>query len=96
MGEYDGIREREAGKKQMPFGMVVLFLGLIVSGLVYMYLFLPQTTGWRQVAQYEQRMEAHKAEVITHEVKEAATGLSESKEDKGPAIYASDCAMCHG
>ena len=96
MGEYDGIREREEGKKKMPLGMVVLFLSLLVSGLVYLYLFSPLTTGWKQVEQYEKSMEAHKTAVITHEVKEVASGISETKEDKGPAIYASDCAMCHG
>lgn len=96
MGEYDGIRESEEGKKKMPFGMTVLFLSLIVFGLVYLYLFSPLTTGWKQVEQYERRMEAHKTAVITHEVKEVASGISETKDDKGPAIYASDCAMCHG
>jgi cytochrome c oxidase cbb3-type subunit 3 len=96
MGEYDGIREREEGKKKMPLGMAILFLGLIVFGLAYLYLFSPQTTGWRQVAQYEKKMDAHKTAVITHEVKEVATGVVETKEEKGPAIYAADCAMCHG
>lgn len=96
MGEYDGIREREEGKKKMPLGMAVLFLSLIVFGLAYLYLFSPQTTGWRQADQYERRMEAHKAAVITHEVKEAASGQSEANADKGPAIYASECSMCHG
>jgi cytochrome c oxidase cbb3-type subunit III len=96
MGEYDGIREREEGRKKMPFGMAVLFLTLIASGLVYLYLFSPLTTGWKQVDQYERRMEAHKTAVISHEVKEVEAGLSGTKEDKGPAIYASECAMCHG
>ncbi len=96
MSEHDGIREREEGKKKMPFGMTVLFLSLLVFGLVYLYLFSPQTTGWRQVDQYDRRMEAHKTAVITHEVKEVESGLSETKADKGPAIYASECAMCHG
>ena len=96
MGEYDGIREREEGKNKMPFGMMVLFLSLLVYGLVYLYLFSPLTTGWKQVGQYEKRMEAHKTAVITHEVKEVASGISETREDKGPAIYVSDCAMCHG
>jgi len=96
MGEYDGIREREEGKKKMPLGMAVLFLSLLVFGLVYLYLFSPLTTGWKQVEQYERRMETHKASVITHEVKEVASGRSETREDRGPAIYASDCAMCHG
>jgi cytochrome c oxidase cbb3-type subunit 3 len=96
MGEYDGIREREEGKKKMPLGMAVLFLGLMAFGLAYLFLFSPQTTGWRQLAQYEKKMETHKAAVITHEVKEVATGAEQSKADKGPEIYASDCAMCHG
>jgi cytochrome c oxidase cbb3-type subunit 3 len=96
MGEHDGIREREEGKKKMPFGMAVLFLSLIAFGLVYLYLFSPSTTGWKQAAQYERRMEAHKAAVITHEVKEVASGMSETKDEKGATIYASDCAMCHG
>ena len=96
MGEYDGIREREEGKKKMPLGMAVLFLSLLVFGLAYLYLFSPLTTGWRQADQYERRMETHKAAVITHEVKEVASGQSETKADKGPAIYASECSMCHG
>jgi cytochrome c oxidase cbb3-type subunit 3 len=96
MGEFDGIREREEGRKKMPLGMAVLFLSLLVSGLVYLYLFSPLTTGWRQVDQYERRMEAHKAAVISHEVKEVGSGISETKADAGPAIYASECAMCHG
>lgn len=96
MGEYDGIREREEGKKRMPFGMTVLFLSLLVFGLVYLYLFSPQTTGWKQVEQYDRRVEAHKAAVITHEVMEVATGGEKTREERGPAIYASDCAMCHG
>ena len=93
MTAYENVKR---ARKKCPSAWRSFFLALIVSGLVYMYLFSPQTTGWRQVAQYERRMEAHKAEVITHEVKEVATGLSETKEEKGPAIYASDCAMCHG
>lgn len=96
MGEYDGIREREQGRKKMPVGMAVLFLGLIMFGLVYLYLFSPQTTGWKQAEQYDRRMEAHQAAVMSHEAKEAASGTGGTKEDAGPAIYASECAMCHG
>lgn len=97
MGEYDGIEEREEGKSRMPLGMTVLFIGLIVCGLCYLYLFSPQTTGWSQSKQYQQRMEAFKQQVITHEVKEVEAGLAESgKAEEGPAIYKSNCAMCHG
>lgn len=97
MGEFDGIEERKEGKTRMPLGMTVLFIGLTVSGLVYLYLFSPQTTGWTQQAQYEQRMERIKADVIRHETKEVESGASESRgAETGIAIYKADCAMCHG
>jgi cytochrome c oxidase cbb3-type subunit 3 len=97
MGVYDGIEEREEGKSRMPLGMTVLFIGLLVCGLCYLYLYSPQTTGWSQAKQYQQRMEAFKQQVITHETKEAESGLSESAmAEQGPEIYKSDCAMCHG
>jgi cytochrome c oxidase cbb3-type subunit 3 len=97
MGEYDGIEERKEGKSRMPLGMTVLFIGLVVFGLCYMYLHLPQTTGWSQSKQYQQRMEAFKQEVTTHEVKEVESGVSESgTAGDGLSIYKSNCAMCHG
>jgi len=81
----------------MPAGMTVLFLGLIVLGLCYLYLFSPQTTGWTQSAQYERRMEAFKQNVATPETKEAASGMSEGAGvEQGSTIYKTDCAMCHG
>ncbi|MBS1128698.1 MAG: hypothetical protein H6Q96_1078 [Nitrospirae bacterium] len=61
MSEYDGITEREEGKKKMPLGMTVLFMGLIICGLVYMYLFMPQTTGWSQAGRYEAKVKAREA-----------------------------------
>jgi cytochrome c oxidase cbb3-type subunit III len=97
MGEFDGIKEREEGKKKMPLGMAILFMGLILFGLIYLYRYMPQTTGWTQNEQYRHRMESLKKAVVTHEVKEVASGAVEGgKADKGPAIYKSDCAMCHG
>ena len=97
MGEFDGIKEREEGKKKMPFGMAVLFMVLILFGLIYLYRYMPQTTGWTQAGQYEHKMELHKKAVVSHEVKEVASGAAEGgKADKGPDIYRSDCAMCHG
>jgi len=96
MGEFDGIRERKEGKSKMPLAMTILFLGLAIVGLVYIYLFSPQTTGWTQGDQYRLRMDAFKKSVTTHEVQEVASGASESKADLGPEIYKADCAMCHG
>jgi len=97
MGDHDGIQERDAGKVRMPVGMKMLFLGLIVIGLVYLYLHLPQTTGWTQAGQYQSARDLMKKNVITHETKEVAAGASEgSTAEQGTAIYKADCAMCHG
>ena len=96
MGEFDGIKEREEGKSKMPLAMAILFVGLVIFGLVYLYLFSPQTTGWTQGEQYQRRMDAFKKSVMTHEVKEVASGAPESTAGKGPEIYKADCAMCHG
>jgi len=58
MSDYDGIKEREEGKDKMPIGMTVLFMGLIICGLVYIYLFMPQITGWTQTGRYEAEVKA--------------------------------------
>ncbi len=97
MSEYDGIQERKEGQSKMPIGMTILFLGLVVLGLCYVYLFSPQTTGWNQSDQYVKRMEALKQRVMTHEIKEVESGVSEGgRAEEGAAIYMADCAMCHG
>ncbi len=100
MGEFDGIKERKEGKKKMPIGMAVLFLGLAAFALVYVYLFLPHTTGWTQTARYEKQVKtqqalqapAHKEaegpESAVHEQREATA--------RGEGIYKEACAVCHG
>jgi cytochrome c oxidase cbb3-type subunit 3 len=100
MDEFDGIKERKEGKKKMPLGMAVLFLGLAAFALVYVYLFLPHTTGWTQTAQYEKQVkmqqalqapshkEAEGSESAVHERMEAMT--------RGEAVYKEACAVCHG
>lgn len=100
MSEFDGIKEREAGKKKMPIGMTVLFAGLIVFGLAYIYLFAPQTTGWTQTAQYEEKVRAHEAARTKYEQEHEAaeTPEHEALEAKmtGEGLYREHCAMCHG
>jgi cytochrome c oxidase cbb3-type subunit III len=96
MGEYDGIEERKEGKSRMPLGMTILFIGLAVSGLYYVYLFLPQSSGWTQSKQYQQSMEVLKQTSATHESKEVASGGPVDVNNEGLAIYKTNCAMCHG
>jgi len=100
MSEYDGIEEREEGKSKMPFGMTILFTGLIIFGLCYMYLYSPQTTGWNQLIQYQRHSEALKQNVTSPEVKETAVRGGAVNEvaglELGQALYKENCAMCHG
>jgi len=100
MGEYDGIKEKEEGKKKMPLGMTVLFLGLMLFGLVYIYLYLPQTTGWTQKGQYEKKMQAEQS---LQAQKHAEVEGQESTEhehaealERGGKIYRENCVTCHG
>jgi cytochrome c oxidase cbb3-type subunit 3 len=83
----------------MPFGMTVLFMGLIICGLVYMYLFMPQTTGWTQAGRYEKKVKAQEA-AIAGRAKLDMHPESEHEQmvlaDRGKEIYAADCAVCHG
>ncbi len=99
MGEFDGIKEREEGKKKMPLGMTVLFMGLIICGLVYMYLFMPQTTGWTQAGRYEAKVKAREA-AVTGRSKTDVHPESEHQQmvsaEQGKEIYAAECAVCHG
>jgi cytochrome c oxidase cbb3-type subunit III len=97
MSDFDGIQERQEGKSRMPLGMTILFIGLVVFGLCYLYLYSPQTTGWTSADQYQRRMEALNTAAITHESKEAASGMQESgTAEQGQAIYKAECVMCHG
>lgn len=98
MSDYDGIKEREEGKKKMPLGMTVFFLGLVIFGVVYIYLFMPVTTGWTQLNQYERKSAAMVPPDAPVEQKPEANTMTadEQRIAKGKVIYAAECAMCHG
>lgn len=100
MAEFDGIKEREAGKNKMPLGMTVLFMGLILFGLVYMYLYTPQTTGWNQTQRYEDKLKEHAVALEQyekgHEAAEPAEHEAAEAKLVGPAVYKEHCAVCHG
>lgn len=48
--EFDDLEkfEREDTKKVLPLGWLILFLGLIVFGVLYLYMYTPAFTGWTQ------------------------------------------------
>lgn len=100
MAEFDGIQEKEEGKKKMPLGMIILFLGLVVFGAAYLYLFMPQTTGWTQQKKYEEQVRAHEAERMKymkeHEAVETPEHEAREAEMTGEGLYKEHCALCHG
>ncbi len=99
MADYDGITEREEGKAKMPLGMTVLFLGLIIFGLIYIYRYLPQISGWSQAAQYEaamQALQAMHAAPAEHEASESAEHEQQETLVLGAQIFSENCAVCHG
>jgi mono/diheme cytochrome c family protein len=95
MADFDGIKEAEKGKKRMPLGMTALFLGLLVFGLAYLYLFMPATTGWTQMKQYERAEQPSGSEKGPAQPAAGAAG-DEARIAQGKAVYAAECAMCHG
>ncbi|HAR45640.1 MAG: hypothetical protein A2X56_12850 [Nitrospirae bacterium GWC2_57_13] len=99
MADFDGIKEREQGKKKMPLGMTVFFLGLVICGLAYMYLFMPAITGWTQTARYEAKIKAKEA-AVTERGNADMHPETEHQQmvaaDKGRKIYLAECAVCHG
>lgn len=100
MSEFDGIREREAGKNKMPVGMRIVFIGLIVFGVAYWYLYTPQTTGWSQAKRYEEKVTeqvaAQDQHVMGHEAAEPPEHEAAEAELAGPEVYRESCAVCHG
>lgn len=97
MSDFDGIQERHEGKSRMPLGMTILFIGLVVFGLCYIYFYSPPTTGWTQARQYQLRMEGLKTAMITNETKEVESTMAHyGSAEEGALIYKSNCVMCHG
>ena len=57
--DFDNIEDFEAKDTahKLPIGWLVLFVGLIVWGVLYVFLYLPQISGWTQGSAYEQSLE---------------------------------------
>lgn len=100
MAEFDGIKEREEGKKRMPLAMTILFAALVLFGLAYLYLFSPQTTGWNQIAGYERQIKAQEAAQVKPHPETEATETKEHELqeaiERGKEVYTTNCAVCHG
>lgn len=94
--EVDGIVENRANRPPVYF--VVLFYGLIIWGIVFMAYFL--LSGWSSEKEFEQKMAAHQQQVAGRQPAPAPTvgtaAPPEERESAGAALFADNCAMCHG
>jgi len=54
--EFDDFEkfERKDTKDKLPAGWLILFIGLIVFGIIYIYLYTPSFTGWSQYKAFEE------------------------------------------
>jgi len=56
--EQDNIEEfqREDTEHVLPLGWLILYIGLILFGIYYVYAYTPAFTGWTQVQELEEVM----------------------------------------
>lgn len=48
--------ERKDTSKKLPIGFTILFLGLILWGIYYLYAYTPIFSGWTQINAYEESL----------------------------------------
>lgn len=60
--EYDNFEEfeREDTAKKLPWGWMLLFIGLIVWGIWYLITYTPGFSGWTQAGELQEKMETVK------------------------------------
>jgi hypothetical protein len=56
--EFDNLEEfnREDTENVLPTGWLILFIGLILFGIYYVYAYTPAFSGWSQEKQLEEVM----------------------------------------
>ncbi|WP_303850405.1 cbb3-type cytochrome c oxidase N-terminal domain-containing protein [Seleniivibrio woodruffii] len=57
--EFDNLEEftREDTENALPLGWLILFIGLIVFGIYYVYAYTPAFTGWSQEKALQESMQ---------------------------------------
>lgn len=60
--EFDNFEdfENEETKHKLPLGWLTLYIGLIVWGIYYLYMYTPMFTGWTQAGEFMEIMKTVK------------------------------------
>lgn len=53
--------ENKETAHRLPLGWLLLFFGLIVLGVIYLWLYSPALSGWSQAGEYEKAVQAQPA-----------------------------------
>jgi len=95
MEDFDGITERQDTITRMPLGWLIFFIGVIVWGIWYMFMYVPLGE-YSQHEEYAAAVAASEAAAPKVPVgKNPYIGNADEVEE-GRAIYAENCSMCHG
>jgi hypothetical protein len=60
--EFDNFEnfERKDTAGKLPLGWLILFFGLIVFGIIYIFLYTPNFSGWSQEEELKQELKMEK------------------------------------
>lgn len=93
---FDGIVENRANNPPVYF--TVLFYGLIIWGVLFSAYYL--LSGWSSETEFQEKMQAHEtkyqAAAAPVAAPAAATATATSGAPDAKALFAANCAMCHG
>ena len=102
--DFDDIEEfeRKDTSHNLPIGWTILFVGLMVWGVYYLYTYTPVFGGWSQEQAYldsvKEEKQAMKTEGTAAPALEDTNPLAGNADAiaQGKSIYAQNCSVCHG
>lgn len=100
MEDYDGIKERQDTVNRLPLGWLAFFIGVIVWGVWYMFMYVPVGT-WSQEEEYAAEVSASAPAQAPAPAAQAVPAANPYKGsaheiEEGAKLYAANCAGCHG
>lgn len=92
--DFDGIKERHG--QRPPVYFMVLFLGLIVWGVIFMAYYL--LSGWSSEQEFKEKMASHQQRIasVAQTPATAADTAPEVQPAAAAELFAAHCAACHG